>query len=38
MQKKQNDKWEHPVFMLYYNRDESFENLDKVTEKISGLE
>lgn len=34
MQKKQNEKWGHPVWMLYYNKDETFENLDEVIEEI----
>ena len=33
MQTKQNLKWGHPVWMLYYNKDESFENLDIVINK-----
>lgn len=34
MQKKQNQKWGKPVWMLYYNKNESFENYDKIVEEI----
>jgi len=34
MQKKQNLKWGYPVWFLFYNRDESFEDLDELLETI----
>ena len=34
MQKKQNDKWDYPVFMLYYNKEESFENFNDLVKDI----
>jgi len=34
MQAKQNIKWGHPVWMLYYNKDESFENFEEILKEI----
>jgi hypothetical protein len=34
MQKKQNLKWGYPVLFLYYNKDESFNNLDSIVSVI----
>lgn len=34
MQQKQNQKWGNPVWMLYYNQDESFENYESVIQNI----
>lgn len=34
MQEKQNNKWGYPVWMLYYNRDESYENLEVIINSI----
>lgn len=34
MQKKQNSKWGHPVWMLYYNKDETYENLEVIINSI----
>ncbi|WP_157757584.1 MjaI family restriction endonuclease [Pseudalgibacter alginicilyticus] len=35
MQSKQNVKWGHPVWMLYYNRDDTFKNLNALIEYIN---
>ena len=35
MQEKQNKKWTHPVWMLYYNKDESFENFECIIDVIN---
>jgi len=35
--KKANEKWDKPVFYLYYNKNENFENIDDVIKKISNL-
>lgn len=34
MQKKQNDKWDYPVWFLFYNKDESFYELEDLIEKL----
>ena len=34
MQKKQNDKWDYPVWFLFYNKDESFYELENLIEKL----
>ncbi len=34
MQKKQNDKWDYPVWFLFYNKDESFHELQDLIEKL----
>ena len=35
--KEANEKWNYPVFYLYYNEDESFKNLDDLINKIKSL-
>jgi hypothetical protein len=37
MQKKQNKKWGKPVWMLYYKKDLSFENLKEVVNQIKNI-
>ena len=37
MQKKQNLKWGHPVWFLFYNKDESFEDLDLLIDVIKKI-
>lgn len=32
--KEANEKWDKPVFYLYYDKSENFENIDEVIEKI----
>ena len=32
MQKKQNEKWDYPVWFLFYNKDESFHEIEKLIE------
>lgn len=34
MQKKQNDKWNYPVWFLFYNKDESFHEIQELIEKL----
>lgn len=34
MQKKQNEKWDYPVWFLFYNKDESFCELNRLIELI----
>ena len=37
MQKKQNQKWGHHVWMLYYDRDENFTNIEEIAKEINSL-
>ena len=37
MQKKQNLKWGHPVWFLFYNKDEAFEDLDSLIDLIKKI-
>lgn len=37
MQRKQNLKWIYPVWFLFYNRDESFDNFDSLIEEIKAV-
>lgn len=37
MQKKQNLKWGHPVWFLFYNKDENFEDLDSLIDTINHI-
>ncbi len=34
MQNKQNKKWDYPVWFLFYNKDESFHELEKLIELL----
>jgi len=34
MQKKQNDKWDYPVWFLFYNKDESFHEIEKLIKTL----
>nr|WP_314865240.1 hypothetical protein [uncultured Flavobacterium sp.] len=37
MQEKQNKKWGYPVWFLFYNKDESFSNLDILIQTIKNI-
>jgi len=37
MQKKQNDKWDYPVWFLFYNKNESFHEINMLIKTLSNL-